>query len=76
MSSTGVCHTDLHIKDGASSDWQFPGILGHEGAGIVESVGEGVTSVKPGRTTVTYINKRKCYHVCVFLYVLNLMPYV
>lgn len=52
MTSTGVCHTDLHIKDGVSTDWKFPGILGHEGAGIVESVGEGVASVKPGDLVV------------------------
>jgi len=46
--STGVCHTDAYTLSGADSEGVFPVILGHEGAGIVESVGEGVTSVQPG----------------------------
>eukprot|EP00053_Salpingoeca_punica_P009779 m.88051 g.88051 ORF g.88051 m.88051 type:complete len:381 (-) comp15160_c0_seq1:1856-2998(-) len=45
---TGVCHTDAYTLDGHDSEGVFPVILGHEGGGIVESVGEGVTSVKPG----------------------------
>ncbi|KAF8787202.1 Alcohol dehydrogenase class-3 like protein [Argiope bruennichi] len=52
MTSTGVCHSDLHVMEGIDKDWPFPGVLGHEGAGIVESVGEGVTSVVPGDTVV------------------------
>lgn len=43
----GVCHTDLHYRDGHVGD-EFPYLLGHEAAGIVESVGAGVTSVMPG----------------------------
>ena len=43
----GVCHTDLHYRDGHVGD-EFPYLLGHEAAGIVESVGDGVTSVMPG----------------------------
>ena len=43
----GVCHTDLHYRDGHVGD-EFPYLLGHEAAGIVESVGDGVTSVAPG----------------------------
>ncbi|CAL9342399.1 S-(hydroxymethyl)mycothiol dehydrogenase [Streptomyces sp. enrichment culture] len=43
----GVCHTDLHYKQGGISD-DFPFLLGHEAAGVVESVGEGVTDVAPG----------------------------
>ena len=43
----GVCHTDLHYRDGYVGD-EFPYLLGHEAAGIVESVGDGVTSVAPG----------------------------
>jgi S-(hydroxymethyl)mycothiol dehydrogenase len=43
----GVCHTDLHYREGAIND-SFPFLLGHEAAGIVEQVGEGVTSVAPG----------------------------
>ena len=44
----GVCHTDAYTLSGQDSEGAFPVVLGHEGAGIVESVGEGVTSVKPG----------------------------
>jgi len=46
--STGVCHTDAFTLSGSDPEGIFPSILGHEGAGLVESVGEGVTSVKPG----------------------------
>ncbi|KAF3929919.1 hypothetical protein AA313_de0203203 [Arthrobotrys entomopaga] len=45
---TGVCHTDAYTLSGKDPEGAFPIILGHEGAGIVESVGEDVTSVKPG----------------------------
>lgn len=45
---TGVCHTDAYTLDGFDPEGIFPVILGHEGAGIVESIGENVTSVKPG----------------------------
>ncbi|MFT3715713.1 MAG: S-(hydroxymethyl)mycothiol dehydrogenase [Gordonia sp. (in: high G+C Gram-positive bacteria)] len=43
----GVCHTDLHYREGGIND-EFPFLLGHEAAGIVESVGAGVTDVAPG----------------------------
>ncbi|MGV9627145.1 S-(hydroxymethyl)mycothiol dehydrogenase [Streptomyces sp. NPDC003487] len=43
----GVCHTDLHYREGGISD-DFPFLLGHEAAGVVESVGEDVTEVAPG----------------------------
>ena len=43
----GVCHTDLHYKQGGIND-EFPFLLGHEAAGVVESVGDGVTDVAPG----------------------------
>ncbi|SPN97718.1 probable alcohol dehydrogenase (FDH1) [Cephalotrichum gorgonifer] len=45
---TGVCHTDAYTLSGKDPEGAFPVILGHEGAGLVESVGEGVTNVKPG----------------------------
>uniref|UniRef100_A0A7E4WE22 S-(hydroxymethyl)glutathione dehydrogenase n=1 Tax=Panagrellus redivivus TaxID=6233 RepID=A0A7E4WE22_PANRE len=45
---TAVCHTDAYTLSGADPEGLFPSILGHEGAGIVESVGEGVTDVAPG----------------------------
>jgi len=47
MQATGVCHSDLSIINGTIR-WKLPSVLGHEGAGIVEQVGEGVTQVKPG----------------------------
>ncbi len=43
----GVCHTDLHYREGAIND-EFPFLLGHEAAGTVEAVGEGVTGLAPG----------------------------
>ncbi|WP_406608938.1 S-(hydroxymethyl)glutathione dehydrogenase/class III alcohol dehydrogenase [Agarivorans sp. JK6] len=46
--ATGVCHTDAYTLSGADSEGVFPCILGHEGGGIVEQVGEGVNSVKVG----------------------------
>jgi S-(hydroxymethyl)mycothiol dehydrogenase len=45
--SCGVCHTDLHYREGGIND-EFPFLLGHEAAGVVEAVGEGVTDVAPG----------------------------
>lgn len=45
---TGVCHTDAYTLSGKDPEGLFPCVLGHEGGGIVESVGEGVTSVKAG----------------------------
>uniref|UniRef100_A0A8I5ZM50 Alcohol dehydrogenase 1C (class I), gamma polypeptide, pseudogene 1 n=1 Tax=Rattus norvegicus TaxID=10116 RepID=A0A8I5ZM50_RAT len=45
--SSGICGTDNHILEG-KMETPFPVILGHEGAGIVESIGQGVTTVKPG----------------------------
>ncbi|MEW1548978.1 S-(hydroxymethyl)mycothiol dehydrogenase [Streptomyces tsukubensis] len=47
VQACGVCHTDLHYKQGGIND-DFPFLLGHEAAGIVESVGPGVTDVAPG----------------------------
>ncbi|MGW2383173.1 alcohol dehydrogenase catalytic domain-containing protein, partial [Streptomyces sp. NPDC001658] len=47
VEACGVCHTDLHYREGGIGD-DFPFLLGHEAAGVVESVGEGVTEVVPG----------------------------
>ncbi len=47
VQACGVCHTDLHYREGGIND-EFPFLLGHEAAGLVESVGEGVTDVAPG----------------------------
>jgi S-(hydroxymethyl)mycothiol dehydrogenase len=47
VQACGVCHTDLHYREGAIND-EFPFLLGHEAAGIVEKVGDGVGNVQPG----------------------------
>jgi S-(hydroxymethyl)mycothiol dehydrogenase len=47
VQACGVCHTDVHYRDGGIND-DFPFLLGHEAAGVVESVGAGVTQVAPG----------------------------
>ncbi|MEU6086758.1 S-(hydroxymethyl)mycothiol dehydrogenase [Streptomyces sp. NPDC047085] len=47
IEACGVCHTDLHYREGGISD-DFPYLLGHEAAGVVEAVGDGVTDVAPG----------------------------
>src|SRR4051812_50149707 len=47
VQACGVCHTDLHYREGAIND-DFPFLLGHEAAGIVEAVGPDVTDVHPG----------------------------
>lgn len=43
-----MCHTDAYTLSGSDPEGLFPVVLGHEGAGVVESVGEGVTNFKPG----------------------------
>ena len=47
VKACGVCHTDLHYREGAIND-EFPFLLGHEASGTVEKVGDGVTNVEPG----------------------------
>jgi S-(hydroxymethyl)glutathione dehydrogenase/alcohol dehydrogenase len=60
----GVCHTDLYTASGADPSGYAPTVLGHEGAGIVERVGEGVTSVEAGDHVVTLFSPqcRECAH--------------
>ncbi len=48
IKATGICHTDEYTRSGEDPEGLFPAILGHEGAGVVVEVGEGVTSVKKG----------------------------
>lgn len=64
MTATGVCHTDAYTLGGHDSEGVFPVILGHEGGGIVESVGEGVTKFAAGDHVIPlYIPQ--CYE-CTF----------
>jgi S-(hydroxymethyl)glutathione dehydrogenase/alcohol dehydrogenase len=60
----GVCHTDLYTASGADPSGYSPTVLGHEGAGVVERVGDGVTSVQPGDHVVTLFSPqcRECVH--------------
>jgi S-(hydroxymethyl)glutathione dehydrogenase/alcohol dehydrogenase len=60
----GVCHTDLYTASGADPSGYAPTVLGHEGAGVVERVGEGVGSVAPGDRVVTLFSPqcRECIH--------------
>jgi S-(hydroxymethyl)glutathione dehydrogenase / alcohol dehydrogenase len=60
----GVCHTDLYTASGADPSGYAPTVLGHEGAGMVERVGEGVESVRPGDHVVTLFSPqcRDCVH--------------
>src|ERR687886_1310872 len=60
----GVCHTDLYTASGADPSGYAPTVLGHEGAGVVERVGEGVRDVEPGDHVVTLFSPqcRECVH--------------
>jgi S-(hydroxymethyl)glutathione dehydrogenase/alcohol dehydrogenase len=60
----GVCHTDLYTASGADPSGYAPTVLGHEGAGVVERVGETVSSVAPGDHVVTLFSPqcRECVH--------------
>jgi S-(hydroxymethyl)glutathione dehydrogenase/alcohol dehydrogenase len=52
LAATGVCHTDAYTMSGKDSEGRFPVVLGHEGAGVVEEIGPGVTSVAPGNHVI------------------------
>jgi S-(hydroxymethyl)glutathione dehydrogenase / alcohol dehydrogenase len=60
----GVCHTDMYTASGVDPSGYAPTVLGHEGAGVVESVGEGVGSLAPGDHVVTLFSPqcRECIH--------------
>jgi len=64
LEACGVCHTDMYTASGADPSGYAPAVLGHEGAGVVESVGPDVTSVKPGDHVVTLFSPqcRECVH--------------
>jgi S-(hydroxymethyl)glutathione dehydrogenase/alcohol dehydrogenase len=60
----GVCHTDMYTWSGVDPSGYAPTVLGHEGAGVVEAVGEGVTSLKPGDHVITLFSPEcgECVH--------------
>src|SRR5436189_4236876 len=64
LAACGVCHTDLFTASGADPSGYSPTVLGHEGAGVVEAIGEGVTSVGLGDYVVTLFSPqcRECEH--------------
>jgi S-(hydroxymethyl)glutathione dehydrogenase / alcohol dehydrogenase len=64
LAACGVCHTDLYTASGADPSGYAPTVLGHEGAGVVEEVGEGVTSVERGDHVITLFSPqcRDCVH--------------
>lgn len=64
VKACGVCHTDLYTASGADPSGYAPCVLGHEGAGIVEAVGDGVTSVRPGDHVITLFSPEcgECIH--------------
>ena len=61
ITHTALCHTDAFTLSGEDPEGKFPCILGHEAAGIVESVGEGVTTVKPGDRVIPCYQVRVCF---------------
>mmetsp|Transcript_21948 Transcript_21948/g.31806 ORF Transcript_21948/g.31806 Transcript_21948/m.31806 type:complete len:387 (-) Transcript_21948:228-1388(-) len=64
--ANALCHTDVYTLDGLDPEGLFPCILGHEAGCIVESVGEGVTSVVPGDHVVPCYTPQCCAPTCIF----------
>src|SRR2546421_9012062 len=64
LEACGVCHTDLFTASGADPSGYVPTVLGHEGAGVVEGVGEGVRDLAVGDHVVTLFSPqcRECVH--------------
>jgi S-(hydroxymethyl)glutathione dehydrogenase / alcohol dehydrogenase len=64
LEACGVCHTDMYTASGVDPSGYAPTVLGHEGAGIVERIGEGVSSLAPGDRVVTLFSPqcRECVH--------------
>jgi S-(hydroxymethyl)glutathione dehydrogenase / alcohol dehydrogenase len=64
LEACGVCHTDMYTASGADPSGYAPTVLGHEGAGVVERLGPGVTSVETGDRVVTLFSPqcRECVH--------------
>jgi S-(hydroxymethyl)glutathione dehydrogenase/alcohol dehydrogenase len=64
LAACGVCHTDMYTASGVDPSGYAPTVLGHEGAGVVEQIGDGVSSVAPGDNVVTLFSPqcRECIH--------------
>jgi S-(hydroxymethyl)glutathione dehydrogenase/alcohol dehydrogenase len=64
LAACGVCHTDMYTASGVDPSGYAPTVLGHEGAGYVEKVGDGVSSLSPGDLVVTLFSPqcRECVH--------------
>src|SRR6476469_7116887 len=64
LAACGCCHTDLYTASGADPSGYAPTVLGHEGAGVVEQIGDGVTSLAVGDHVVTLFSPqcRECIH--------------
>src|SRR5476651_1153106 len=64
LEACGVCHTDLYTASGVDPSGYAPTVLGHEGAGVVEKVGQGVSLVKTGDHVVTLFSPQcgECIH--------------
>lgn len=58
--ATGICRTDDHVIKGSMVS-KFPVIVGHEAVGVVESVGEGVTTVRPGTEALLMVLKETAH---------------
>jgi S-(hydroxymethyl)glutathione dehydrogenase/alcohol dehydrogenase len=64
IEACGVCHTDMYTASGADPSGYVPAVLGHEGCGVVERIGEGVSSLSEGDRVVTLFSPqcRECIH--------------
>jgi S-(hydroxymethyl)glutathione dehydrogenase/alcohol dehydrogenase len=66
LQACGICHTDMYSASGADPSGYAPCVLGHEGAGVVEAVGDGVSSLRPGDHVVTLFSPQcdECVNCC------------
>lgn len=64
--ANALCHTDIYTLEGHDPEGLFPSVLGHEAAAIVESVGEGVTSVEVGDVVIPCYTPECRSHDCIF----------
>jgi Zn-dependent alcohol dehydrogenase len=64
--ANALCHTDIYTLEGHDPEGLFPSILGHEGTGIVESIGEGVTTVKVGDIVIPCYTPECKEYACIY----------